>query len=128
MLAPYAGFNLRGSGLHVIEGLSQVAFDDTKSRSHMDWIKGTLLLVCLLVGCMDFLTTNVILSHGLGELNPIMRLAQEWFGAFWFIPKLGLTFAVMWLLSKSKSHKSIALVVALVSTAVVNNIVIIAAL
>ena len=105
----------RRSALHLDEG-------------NMHWIKGTLLLICLMVGYADFLTTNVILSHGLQELNPVMRLAQEWLGSWWFIPKLGFTFVVMWLLSKSNNHRSIALVVALISTAVVNNIIVISTL
>ena len=72
------------------------------------------------------MTTNVILNHGLGELNPFMRLAQTWLGAWWLIPKLGLTFVVMWLLSRSNNLYNIALVVALCSTPVLNNLIIIA--
>ena len=72
------------------------------------------------------MTTNVILNHGLGELNPFMRLAQTWLGAWWLIPKLGGTFVVMWLLSRSNKLYNIALVVALCSTPVLNNLIIIA--
>ena len=57
----------------------------------------------------DLVTTNVILSYGLGELNPFMRLAQTWLGAWWLIPKLGLTFVVMWLLSRSNNLYNISL-------------------
>ena len=85
-----------------------------------------MLLSCLLVGYADLVTTNVILNHGLGELNPFMRLAQTWLGAWWLIPKLGLTFAVMWLLSRSNNLYNISLVVALCSTPVLNNLIIIA--
>jgi hypothetical protein len=92
------------------------------------WIKGTLLLTCLLIGYADLVTTNVILSHGLGELNPVMRFAQEWLGSWWFIPKLGLTFVVMWLLGQSNNYRQIALIVACVSTATVNNIFVIVTL
>jgi len=46
---------------------------------------------------------------GLGELNPFMRLAQTWLGAWWLIPKLGLTFVVMWLLNRSNKLYHIAL-------------------
>ena len=67
----------------------------------MNWVKALLLLSCLLVGCADLVTTNVILNHGLGELNPFMHLAQTWLGAWWLIPKLGGTFAVMLLLNRS---------------------------
>jgi hypothetical protein len=37
----------------------------------MNWVKALLLLSCLLVGYADLVTTNVILNHGLGELNSI---------------------------------------------------------
>ena len=52
----------------------------------MNWVKALLLLSCLLVGYADLVTTNVILNHGLGELNPFMRLAQTWLGAWWRSP------------------------------------------
>ena len=94
----------------------------------MNWVKATLLLSTLLMGCLDLVTTNVFLSHGLSELNPFMRLAQEWLGVWWLIPKLGLTFVVMWLLSRSNNNFNIALVVAFCSMPVLNNISIIAAL
>ena len=92
----------------------------------MSWIKALLLITCIAVGCADLLTTNVILDHGLVELNPIMRLAQTSLGEWWLIPKLGATFLVAWLLSRSNNLYNISLVVALCSTAVVNNIIVIA--
>ena len=92
----------------------------------MNWVKALLLLSCLLVGYADLVTTNVILNHGLAELNPFMRLAQTWLGAWWLIPKLSLTFVVMWLLSRSNNLYNISLVVALCSTPVLNNLIIIA--
>ena len=92
----------------------------------MNWVKALLLLSCLIVGYADLVTTNVILNHGLGELNPFMRLAQTWLGAWWLIPKLGLTFVIMWLLSRSNNLYNISLVVALCSTPVLNNLIIIA--
>ncbi len=92
----------------------------------MNWVKALLLLSCLIVGYADLVTTNVILNHGLGELNPFMRLAQTWLGAWWLIPKLSLTFLVMWLLSRSNNLYNISLVVALCSTPVLNNLIIIA--
>ena len=92
----------------------------------MNWVKALLLLSCLIVEYADLVTTNVILSHGLSELNPFMRLAQTWLGAWWLIPKLSLTFVVMWLLSRSNNLYSISLVVALCSTPVLNNLIIIA--
>ena len=92
----------------------------------MNWVKALLLLSCLLLGYADLVTTNVILSHGLSELNPFMWLAQTWLGAWWLIPKLGLTFVVMWLLSRSNNLYNISLVVALCSTPVLNNLIIIA--
>jgi hypothetical protein len=92
----------------------------------MNWVKALLLLSCLIVGYADLVTTNVILNHGLGELNPFMRLAQTWLGAWWLIPKLSLTFVVMWLLSRSNNLYKISLVVALCSTSVLNNLIIIA--
>ena len=92
----------------------------------MNWVKALLLLSCLIVGCADLVTTNVILNHGFSELNPFMRLAQTWLGEWWLIPKLSLTFAVMWLLSRSNNLYNISLVVALCSTPVLNNLIIIA--
>src|SRR3954447_16104858 len=92
----------------------------------MNRVKALLLLSCLIVGCADLVTTNVILNHGLSELNPFMRLAQTWLGVWWLIPKLGLTFVVMWLLSRSNNLYNISLVVALCSTPVLNNLIIIA--
>ena len=55
-----------------------------------------------------------------------MRLAQTWLGAWWLIPKLSLTFAVMWLLSRSNNLYKISLVMTLCSTPVLNNLIIIA--
>src|SRR3954469_21346117 len=86
--------------------------------SNINWVKAVLLLSCLIVGYADLVSTNVILHHGLGELNPFMRWAQTWLGEWWLIPKLSATFAVMWLLSRSKNLRSISLVVALCSTPV----------
>ena len=92
----------------------------------MSWVKGLLLLSCLVLGCADLLTTNVILAHGLGELNPFMSMAQASLGEWWLIPKLGLTLVVAWLLSRSNNLHNIALVVAFCSTPVLNNLIIIA--
>jgi hypothetical protein len=92
----------------------------------MNSIKAILLFSALVLGCLDLMTTNVILSHGMGELNPFMRLAQEWLGVWWLIPKLGLTFVVVWLLSRSKNVFNIAVVVAFLSTPVINNLILIA--
>lgn len=92
----------------------------------MSWAKALLLLSCLLLGCADLLTTNVILDHGLGELNPFMALAQASLGVWWLIPKLGLTFVVISLLWRSNNLANISLVVAFCSTPVLNNLVVIA--
>ncbi|WP_342721979.1 DUF5658 family protein [Bradyrhizobium sp. B097] len=92
----------------------------------MNWVKALLLLSVLLLGCADFATTNRILELGFGEANPFMEMAQIWFGAWWLIPKLGLTFLVIALLWRSQSLSRIALVVAFCSTPVINNLVIIA--
>jgi hypothetical protein len=91
----------------------------------MSWVKALLLLSCFVFGCADLLTTNVILDHGLGELNPVMRLAQSSLGEWWLIPKLGGTFIVTLLLSRSNNLHNIALVVAFCSTPVLNNLVVI---
>ena len=88
-------------------------------------MKTALLAACALIGAADIVTTNVILSHGGGELNPVMALAQDWLGAWWVIPKLGATFLVIWLLSRSNNLWNIATVVGLVSTAVVSNLLVI---
>jgi len=92
----------------------------------MNWVKALLLLSSILLGCADLMTTNVILDHGLGELNPFMSAAQTWLGEWWIIPKLGLTFVVTWLLWRSKNVYNISLVVAFCSMLVVNNLIIIA--
>ncbi|WP_249148768.1 DUF5658 family protein [Bradyrhizobium manausense] len=89
-------------------------------------IKSLLLFCGFLLGVADLATTNEILHLGLGELNPFMRLAQETLGAWWLIPKLGLTGMVVWLLWHSKNVHNIALVVAFLSTPVLNNLIIIA--
>ena len=92
----------------------------------MNSVKALLLLSSLLLGCADLMTTNVILDHGLGELNPFMSLAQAWLGVWWLIPKLGLTFVVTWLLWRSNNLFNISLVVAFCFTPVLNNLVVIA--
>jgi Domain of unknown function (DUF5658) len=91
-----------------------------------NWVKALLLLSCVVLECADLMTTNVILDHGLGELNPFMSLAQAWLGVWWFIPKLGLTFVMTLLLWRSKNLFNISLVVALCSTPVLNNLFVIA--
>ena len=97
----------------------------SSAASKMSWLKALLLLSCLVFGCADLLTTNVILDHGLGELNPFMRLAQSSLGEWWIIPKLGGTFVVVWLLSRSNNLFNVCLVVAFCSTPVLNNLVVI---
>ncbi|MHC2434724.1 DUF5658 family protein [Bradyrhizobium sp. USDA 4451] len=92
----------------------------------MNWVKGLLVLFVLLLGYADLESTNVILSLGLGELNPFMHLAQAWFGVWWLVPKLGLTFIVTWLLWRSNNVYNIALVAMFCSTPVLNNLAIIA--
>ncbi|MGY3234495.1 MULTISPECIES: DUF5658 family protein [unclassified Bradyrhizobium] len=92
----------------------------------MNWVKALLVLAALVLGLLDLLTTNVILDHGMIELNPFMRVAQEWLGVWWLIPKIGATFIVMALLWRSKNNYNIALVVAFLSTPVLNNLILIA--
>src|SRR5260370_33967279 len=88
-------------------------------------VKALLLLSCFVFGCADLLTTNVILHAGLSEANPIMSFAQTSLGEWWLIPKLGGTFIMTLLLSRSNNLYNIALVVAFCSTPVLNNIVVI---
>lgn len=88
--------------------------------------KTLLVISVLLLGCADLVTTNMILNLGLKELNPFMHIAQAWFGAWWLIPKLGLTFVVMWLLWRSKNPYNILIVVAFCCMPVLNNLLIIA--
>ncbi|WOH78248.1 DUF5658 family protein [Bradyrhizobium sp. BEA-2-5] len=92
----------------------------------MNFAKLVLVLSVLLLGCADLATTNKILEMGFGEANPFMHLAQTWLGAWWLIPKLGLTFVIMALLWRSKSIFNTALVVAFCSTPVINNLLLIA--
>jgi hypothetical protein len=91
----------------------------------MSWVKALLLLSSIVLGCADLMTTNVILDHGLGELNPFMSLAQTWLGVWWLIPKLGLTCVVALLLWRSNNLYNISLVVAFCATPVLNNLVVI---
>ncbi|WP_377827427.1 DUF5658 family protein [Bradyrhizobium lupini] len=93
----------------------------------MSRVKALLLVFCLLLGCADLVTTNVILDLGMGELNPFMRLAQTWLGVWWLVPKLSLTLLVTWLLWRSKNVYNVALVVAFCSTPVLNNLILIIA-
>jgi len=93
----------------------------------MSRVKALLLLSCLLLGCADLLTTNVILDSGMSELNPVMRLAQTWLGVWWLVPKLGLTLLLVGLLWRSKNVYNVALVVAFCSTPVLNNLILIIA-
>jgi hypothetical protein len=92
----------------------------------MSRVKALLLLSCLVLGCADLVTTNVILGYGLQELNPFMSWAQTLLGEWWLIPKLGGTFLVTWLLWLSSNNYNIALVVAFCSTPVLNNLILIA--
>lgn len=92
----------------------------------MNSIKVVLVFSTFLLGLADLVTTNEILHLGLGELNPFMRLAQEWLGVWWLIPKLGLTCVVMWLLWRGKNVRHIAYVVAFLSTPVLNNLIVLA--
>ncbi|WP_338831761.1 DUF5658 family protein [Bradyrhizobium sp. 27S5] len=89
-------------------------------------VKALLVLSILFLGCADLVTTNMILNLGLGELNPFMHIAQTWLGAWWLIPKLGLTYIMMWLLWRSTNPYNIAIVVAFCCTPVLNNLLIIA--
>ncbi|WP_249161312.1 DUF5658 family protein [Bradyrhizobium manausense] len=89
-------------------------------------IKTLLVLSVLLLGIADLFTTNVILNLGLHELNPFMHFAQTWLGVWWLVPKLTLTYFMMWLLWRSNNPYNIAIVVAFCSTPVWNNLVIIA--
>ena len=92
----------------------------------MGWVKTLLLLACLMVGCFDLVTTNVILDHGGVELNPFMQFAQASLGPWWIIPKLGSIFLVMWLLSRSNRPYHIAGVVAFMATPGLSNLNVIA--
>ncbi|SED09756.1 DUF5658 family protein [Bradyrhizobium erythrophlei] len=92
----------------------------------MKFAKLFLVLSVLILGCADLATTSKILSMGLGEAYPFMHLAQTWFGAWWLIPKLALTFVIMALLWRSKNVFNTALVVAFCSTPVINNLLLIA--
>ncbi|MBR0793474.1 hypothetical protein JQ631_30725 [Bradyrhizobium manausense] len=85
-----------------------------------------MVLSVLLLGIADLFTTNVILNLGLHELNPFMHFAQTWLGVWWLVPKLTLTYFMMWLLWRSNNPYNIAIVVAFCSTPVWNNLVIIA--
>ncbi|QOZ52218.1 DUF5658 family protein [Bradyrhizobium sp. CCBAU 53338] len=88
-------------------------------------IKTLLVLSVLILGISDLFTTNVILNRGLHELNPFMHFAQTWLGVWWLIPKLTLTYFMMWLLWRSNNPYNIAIVVAFCSAPVLNNLLII---
>ncbi|PAY06642.1 MULTISPECIES: DUF5658 family protein [Bradyrhizobium] len=87
--------------------------------------KTLLVLAVLLLGLADLFTTNIILTTGGGESNPFMHIAQTWLGPWWLMPKLALTYFMMWLLWRSNNPYNIALVVAFCSTPVLNNLLII---
>ncbi|MGY3443707.1 DUF5658 family protein [Bradyrhizobium sp. USDA 4473] len=87
--------------------------------------KTLLVLLVLILGLADLFTTNTILNLGGGESNPFMHIAQTWLGPWWLIPKLGLTYLMMWLLWRSNKPINIALVVAFCFTPVLNNLLII---
>ena len=92
----------------------------------MNLTKALLVLLVLVFGCADLATTNKILELGFGEANPFMHMAQTWFGVWWMIPKLGLTFVIMALLWRSKNVFNIAVVAVFCSTPVINNALLIA--
>ena len=96
--------------------------------ANMGTLKITLMLVCFLFQIGDAFTTEIILSHGLSELNPIMALAQTWLGGWWLLPKLALACVMLWLLSLSKKPRHIAYVMILCAMPVYNNLIIIAGL
>ena len=73
----------------------------------MNRIKAILLFSAFWLGCLDLMTTNVILNHGMGEANPFMRLAQEWLGAWWLIPKLGLTLVIVGLSPAARTFSTL---------------------
>lgn len=97
-------------------------------QANMRTLKITLLATCLLFQIGDAFTTNIILSHGLGELNPIMALAQTWLGGWWLVPKLALAGLMLWLLSLSQKPRHILGVMVLCAMPVYNNLIIIAGL
>lgn len=90
------------------------------------WPKTILVVACLLMCYADMVTTNKLLSHGLGELNPFMHLAQTWLGPWWVIPKLGGTFFATWLVFRGKTLRRGVIVLVLISLPVINNLLIIA--
>src|SRR5579859_4750586 len=97
---------------------TDTAIVEEPRRTKISLIKGWLLVSAFLMGYSDLATTNEILRLGMGELNPFMRLTQEWLGAWWYVPKIGLTYVVMWLLWHGKSERQIAYVVALMAAPV----------
>jgi hypothetical protein len=105
---------------------SDTAIVEKSRRTQISLIKALLLVSAFLMGYADLATTNEILRLGMGELNPFMRLTQEWLGAWWFVPKIGLTYVVMWLLWHGKSERHVAFVVALMAAPVYNNIIVLA--
>src|SRR5947199_382909 len=88
----------------------------------MSCVKALLLLSCIVLGCADLLTTNVILELGMSEANPIMRLAQTSLGEWWLIPNLGTTFYRAWVPSLRNNLYGIYAVGAFASTPVLNNV------
>ncbi|WP_256807778.1 DUF5658 family protein [Bradyrhizobium sp. Bra64] len=105
------------------EGLA-FAYDIILGRRYL--FKTLLVFSVLLLGFADLYTTNTILNLGLRELNPFMHVAQTWLGPWWLIPKLAGTYVVMWLLWRSNNLFNIALIVAFMSTPVLNNLIVIA--
>lgn len=86
-------------------------------------IKKVLLVIFVLIEIADAVTTNIILSHGGGELNPFMHFAQTSLGNLWVIPKMALAYLIFWLLNRSNKPLAIAGVVTFCGIAVVNNLI-----
>lgn len=56
---------------------------------------GLVALAVVLIGILDVVSTNAGLLAGAVEANPLMALAQEVFGWWWFAPKLALQFVTV---------------------------------
>ncbi len=70
----------------------------------------TIAALLVLVGILDVLSTNASLAAGNTEDNPLVAAMQQSWGAWWFVPKIGVHVAlaavVLWLPTRGMLRKA----------------------
>ena len=74
-----------------INSIQEKSLESKKCKKlvFMSWI---LAFLMMLLGSLDVLSTNIAISNGHIEANPVIRLLQLIFGIYWTIPKLFIHF------------------------------------